>query len=120
MIVFARVFAIAAALAVALTQNVWVGAPAYITYRALMGLGLSLWISFASSVATKRSRVATSTWLEMTFQLGFAFAALAGGKLIALNAYPALGFISAGMMAAALALTFVFFGKKYLPKSKEV
>ena len=116
-IVFARVLTIAAALTIALTQNVWVGAPAYITYRALMGLGQSLWISFASSVATKRSRVATSTWLEMTFQLGFAFAALAGGKLIALNAYPALGFISAGMMAAALVLTFAFFGKEHLQRS---
>jgi len=37
-----------------------------------------------------------------------------------LNAYPAVSFISAGMMAAALVLTFAFFGKKYLPKSQEV
>ena len=97
-----------------ITTNPLVGASAYIIFRSLIGAGTSLWLSFASSVATKRSRTATSAWLEITFQIGFIAAALGGGHLIARGSYPALGFISAGSMVIAYLLTNLFFGKKHL------
>ena len=102
-----------------ITTNPLVGASAYIIFRSLIGAGTSLWLSFASSVATKRSRTATSAWLEITFQIGFIAAALGGGHLIARGSYPALGFISAGSMVIAYLLTNLFFGKKYLSPPAE-
>ena len=102
-----------------ITTNPLVGASAYIIFRSLIGAGTSLWLSFASSVATKRSRTATSAWLEITFQIGFRAAALGGGHLIARGSYPALGFISAGSMVIAYLLTNLFFGKKYLSPPAE-
>jgi len=97
-----------------ITTNPLIGASAYIIFRSLIGAGTSLWLSFASSVATNRSRTATSAWLEITFQIGFIAAALGGGHLIARGSYPALGIISAGSMVIAYLLTNLFFGKKYL------
>lgn len=102
-----------------ITTNPLVGASAYIIFRSLIGAGTSLWLSFASSVATKRSRTATSAWLEITFQIGFIAAALGGGHLIARGSYPALGFISAGSMVIAYLLTNLFFGKKHLSPPAE-
>ena len=102
-----------------ITTNPLVGASAYIIFRSLIGAGTSLWLSFASSVATKRSRTATSAWLEITFQIGFIAAALGGGHLIARGSYPALGFISAGSMVIAYLLTNLFFGKKHLSPTAE-
>jgi len=97
-----------------ITTNALIGASAYIIFRSLIGAGTSLWLSFASSVATKRSRTATSAWLEITFQIGFIAAALGGGHLIARGSYPALGIISGVSMVIAFLLTYLFFGKKYL------
>jgi len=114
LVIATRFVAAGAAFMVVATMNPLIGAGAYMLFRSLMGVGQSLWISFASSITTRRSRTATSTWLEITFQMGFAVAALAGGKLIALNAYPTLGIISAVSMLIAFGLTVLFFGKKYL------
>ncbi len=102
-----------------ITTNPLIGASAYIIFRSLIGVGTSLWLSFASSVATKRSRTATSAWLEITFQIGFIVAALVGGHLIARGSYPVLGFISAVSMVIAYILTNLFFGKKHLSSSSE-
>ncbi len=102
-----------------ITTNPLVGASAYIIFRSLIGAGTSLWLSFASSVATKRSRTATSAWLEITFQIGFIAAALGGGHLIARGSYPALGIISGMSMVIAYLLTNLFFGKKYLSPPAE-
>jgi len=102
-----------------ITTNALIGASAYIIFRSLIGAGTSLWLSFASSVATKRSRTATSAWLEITFQIGFIAAALGGGHLIARGSYPALGIISGGSMVIAFLLTYLFFGKKYLSPPAE-
>jgi MFS family permease len=113
-VIISRFLSVAFAFLTIATTNPMIGAPAYLMFRSLMGLGQSLWVSFASSVATRRSRTATSTWLEITFQLGFAVAALAGGRLIALEAYPMLGIISAFSMLTAFVLTVLIFGKKYL------
>jgi len=113
-IVISRILAAVFAFLTIISTNAYIGASAYIIFRSLIGLGTSLWLSFASSVATRRSRMATSAWLEITFQIGFAVAALAGGFLIARNAYPVLGIISAVSMLIAFFLTLLFFGKKYL------
>ncbi|MCD6355972.1 MAG: MFS transporter [Anaerolineaceae bacterium] len=113
-VVISRILCTAFALMVIITVNPLVGAAAYILFRSVLGLGTSLWLSFVSTVATRRSRTATSTWLEITFQIGFGVAALAGGRLVGLDAYPVLGIISAVSMAISYGLTVMFFGKKYL------
>lgn len=113
-VVISRFVSAVAALLVIFTRNPIIGATAYLLFRSMLGIGQSLWMSFSSSVATRRSRTATSTWLEITFQVGFVVAALAGGKLVALEAYPLMGIISSISMVIAFVLTLRFFGKKYL------
>lgn len=56
--------------------------------------------------------MATSAWLEITFQLGLGIAALLGGRLVAKSAYFTLGLLSALSMAISFLLTFFFFGCK--------
>jgi predicted MFS family arabinose efflux permease len=55
--------------------------------------------------------MATSAWLEITFQIGLGTAALLGGRLIARDGYFTLGVLSASSMAAAFLLTWFFFGR---------
>jgi MFS family permease len=112
-----RVIAAVLALMVIATTNQYIGGGSYMVFRALVGMGQTLWISWASTVATKRSRMATSTWLEITFQIGFGVSALYGGHLIAKNAYPPLGIISAVSMLLAVVLPLWFFGKRTLRKN---
>ena len=113
-ILITRIFSAVFAFLTIITTKTLFGATAYLLFRSFIGLGTSLWLSFASSVSTQRSRAATSTWLEITFQVGFAIAAFGGGQLIARNAYPALGIISSVSMLIVFILTRLFFGKKYL------
>ena len=108
-----RVMAGALAFMVIATTNQYIGGGAYMGYRALVGMGQTLWISWASLVATKRSRMATSTWLEITFQIGFGVSALYGGHLIAQNAYPTLGVIAGVSLLVAVVLPMWFFGKEH-------
>lgn len=118
-VIATRIIAIALSLLVVATTSQWVGGASYMLFRGLVGMGQTLWISFASAVATKRSRTATSTWLEITFQVGFVVSALAGGRIISLEAYPALGIISGAAMAIAFVLTVMFFGKQNQETVKE-
>jgi MFS family permease len=108
-----RVMAGALAFMVIATTNQYIGGGSYMGYRALVGMGQTLWISWASLVATKRSRMATSTWLEITFQIGFGVSALYGGHLIARNAYPMLGVIAGVSLLVAVVLPMWFFGKEH-------
>jgi MFS family permease len=96
-----------------ITTNSFLGASAYILFRSILGLSGTLWLSFASTIATRRSRTATSAWLEITFQIGFVFASILGGQLIAREYYPALGVISGLSCFTVAVLMFLFFGKKY-------
>jgi hypothetical protein len=48
------------------------------SFRSFFGFSQTLWFSFATSVATRRSRMATSVWLEITFQIGMGIAAFGG------------------------------------------
>jgi MFS family permease len=118
-IIISRILAAVFAVLTIISTNYIIGAAVYILFRSLIGVGTSLWLSFASSVATRRSRAATSTWLEITFQFGFAAAALGGGRLIALDAFPSLGIYSSVSMAIAFLFTILFFGKKHLTPFSE-
>lgn len=111
-----RVIAAVLAFLVIATTNQYVGGGAYMGYRALIGMGQTLWISWASLVATKRSRMATATWLEITFQIGFAVSALYGGHLIAKNAYPTLGLIAGVSLLVAVILPIWLFRDEPLRK----
>jgi len=111
-VLISRFLSIFLTLSVVLTQNALIGGGAYILYRALLGLAQSLWFAFAISLATKRSRMATSTWLEITFQLGLGIAALVGGRLIASESYLMLGILSSAATAVSFLLTYLFFGQK--------
>jgi MFS family permease len=111
-VLISRFLSIFLTLSVVLTQNVLIGSGAYILYRALLGLSQSLWFAFAISLANKRSRMATSAWLEITFQIGLGIAALVGGRLIAGESYLMLGILSSAATAVSFMLTYFFFGRK--------
>ncbi len=105
---------------IVMTTNPYFGAVSFILFRSLFGFSQSLWFSFATSVSTRRSRMATSAWLEITFQIGMALAALVGGKLIANESYVMLGVISAVAMLLCFSLTYIFFGKEHMVPLKEL
>lgn len=111
-ILVSRILSAFFALAVGLTGSAVIGGTAYILFRSTISLAQTLWFGFAAAVATRRSRMATSAWLEITFQIGLGIAAIAGGKLVGENAYPVLGYIASGAMLAAFLLTILFFGKE--------
>jgi predicted MFS family arabinose efflux permease len=110
-ILFSRILSVGFAFMVGFTVNPILGGAAYMFFRSTISLAQTLWFGFAITVVTRRSRMATSAWLEITFQLGLGIAAIVGGKLVAANAYPTLGYISSASMLAAFILTLVFFGK---------
>ena len=116
-IILTRILGAVFALLTIITTNPLLGGTAYILFRSVLGLSGTLWLSFASTVTTRRSRTATSSWLEITFQIGFVFASILGGYLIARESFSALGIISALSFFTAAILTVLFFGKKYFPSS---
>ena len=118
-VMISRFLSIFLTLSVVLTQNVLIGSGAYILYRALLGLAQSLWFAFAISLATKRSRMATSAWLEITFQVGLGIAALVGGRLIASKSYIMLGILSSAATAVSFLLTYLFFKRKKAQQQAE-
>jgi len=111
-VLISRFLSIFLTLSVFLTQDVLIGSGVYILYRALLMLAQSLWFAFAISLATKRSRMATSAWLEITFQIGLGIAAVVGGRLIASESYLMLGILSSAATAVSFLLTYMFFGRK--------
>jgi len=96
---------------VGITMNPILGGISFMLFRSTISLAQTMWFGFAATVTTRRSRMATSAWLEITFQIGLGIAALAGGKLVSANAYPILGYISSGSMLVAFLLTLIFFGR---------
>lgn len=110
-ILFSRFLSVGFAFMVGFTMNPILGGAAYMFFRSIISLAQTLWFGFAVTVATRRSRMATSAWLEITFQLGLGISAIVGGKLVSANAYPTLGYISSASMLAAFILTIAFFGK---------
>ena len=108
----ARLVSVFLAAAVGLTTSAVIGGGAYILFRSFTSLSQTLWFAFAASIATRRSRMATSAWLEITFQIGLGIAALVGGRLIASGAYFTIGMLSALSMAVSFVLTYIFFGRR--------
>ena len=119
-VLISRLLATFLAYFIVMTTNPYFGAISFIFFRSLFGFSQSLWFSFATSVSTRRSRMATSTWLEITFQIGMGVAALLGGKLIANESFVMLGVISAAATAICFALTYIFFGKEHMIPWKEM
>lgn len=119
-VLISRLLATFLAYFIVMTTNPYFGAISFIFFRSLFGFSQSLWFSFATSVSTRRSRMATSTWLEITFQIGMGVAALVGGKLIANESYVMLGVISAVATAICFALTYIFFAKEHMIPWKEM
>lgn len=111
-IMASRFLSVFFAIIVGLTTNALIGGSAFIFFRSFLSLSQTLWFAYAVSIATKRSRMATSAWLEITFQIGLGAAALLGGRLVANDGYLALGLLSAASMAVSLVLTYLFFGRK--------
>ncbi len=110
-ILVGRLVSVFLAAIVGLTTNAAIGGGAFILFRSFTSLSQTLWFAFAASIATRRSRMATSAWLEITFQIGLGIAALVGGRLINADAYLMIGMLSALSMAAAFFLTYFFFGR---------
>ena len=119
-VLISRLLATFLAYFIVMTTNPYFGAASFILFRSLFGFSQSLWFSFATSVSTRRSRMATSTWLEITFQVGMGIAALVGGRLIANESYVMLGVISAVATAICFLLTYIFFGKEHMIPWKEM
>ncbi len=107
-----RLLAALMGVVISITVNAMVGAAAYIMFRAALSISQSLWLSFASAVATRRSRVATSAWLEATFDIGTGVAALLGGVLIEARAYYGIGLMAAVGMGLSFVLTWLFFARR--------
>lgn len=116
-ILVSRFLSIGFALMVGFTANPVIGGASYMLFRSTISLAQTLWFGFAVTMATRRSRMATSAWLEITFQIGLGIAAIVGGRLVTANAYPTLGYISSASMLAAFILTLIFFGKN---RKKEI
>ena len=70
-------------LILALTAQAQIGTGALWAYRALFTMSQALWFAYAMDLASARSKMATSAWLEITFWLGQGVAALITGSLLA-------------------------------------
>lgn len=95
----------------ALTTSALIGSGGYWLYRALFTMGQALWFAYAMAAAAKRAKVATSAWLEITFWLGQALAALITGSLLADANYVLPFYLSSAAAIATGVLTQVFVGQ---------
>jgi len=108
-VLFIRLISVFLLFAVVITRSAVIGGSAYILFRSLFGLAQSLWFAYAIDRASKRSRMATASWLEIAFQLGMGISAIVAGQMIADDKYFLLGVISSMATAISFLLTFVFF-----------
>lgn len=92
-------------LTLALTAQAWIGTGALWTYRALFTMSQTLWFAYAMDLASARSKMATSAWLEITFWLGQGVAALITGSLLARSNYSLPFHLSTGAALITALLT---------------
>lgn len=92
-------------LILALTTNALIGTGALWTYRALFTMSQALWFAYAMDLASTRSKMATSAWLEITFWLGQGMAALITGSLLAHSNYSLPFYLSTGAALVTALLT---------------
>lgn len=92
-------------LTLALTTQAWIGTGALWAYRALFTMSQALWFAYAMDLASTRSKMATSAWLEITFWLGQGVAALVTGSLLARSNYSLPFYLSTGAALITALLT---------------
>lgn len=95
----------------ALTTSPLLGSGGYWLYRALFTMGQALWFAYAMATAAARAKVAVSAWLEITFWLGQALAALITGNLLADSNYVLPFYLSSGAAIATGVLTQFLVGR---------
>ena len=91
-----------------LGANQWIGTGSYLAYRGLFSMGQSLWFAFAMTTASRKSKAALSSWLQISFQVGIVLSAQITGHLLANADYTMPFFISAGAALLAGILTWIF------------
>jgi len=91
-----------------LGANPWIGTGSYWGYRGLFSMGQSLWFAFAMTTASRKSKAALSSWLQISFQIGIVLSAQITGNLLANENYARPFYISAGAALLAGILTWVF------------
>ncbi|MBN1922156.1 MAG: MFS transporter [Anaerolineae bacterium] len=92
-------------LTLALTTQAWIGTGALWAYRALFTMSQALWFAYAMDLASARSKMATSAWLEITYWLGQGVAALITGTLLARSNYSLPFYLSTGAALVTALLT---------------
>ncbi len=98
-------------ISMALTTSPLLGSGSYWLYSALFTAGQALWFAYAMSAAAARATVAVSAWLEITFWLGQALAALITGSLLADANYVLPFYLSSGAAIATGVLTQFLVGR---------
>ncbi|MBN1261595.1 MAG: MFS transporter [Anaerolineae bacterium] len=99
-------------LLMALTTVPWLGAGGFWAYRGLFSMSQSLWFAFVMKKAAERAKSAVSAWLEITFWLGQALAALVTGSLLADSNYVLPFYLSTAAALITGILTQVFIGSR--------
>jgi MFS family permease len=92
----------------AFTIQPLLGSASYWSYKALFSMSQSLWFAFAMATASKKSKAALSSWLEITFQIGMVVAAPTTGFLLSKSNYSLPFYVAAGAAVATAVLTWVF------------
>lgn len=95
-------------LILAFTRQPAVASASYWSYRALFSVSQSVWFALAMASSARKARGALSAWLEITFQMGMALAALVTGMLIARSNY-SLPFVFSSIAAAITGVLTYFF-----------
>jgi hypothetical protein len=101
----------------ALATSAAVGSGGYWGYRALFTMSQWLWLAYAMGAASAKAKVAMSAWLEITFWLGQALAAIITGSLLAKSNYVLPFFLSTAAALITAVLTQMFFGLRLGPKT---
>jgi len=98
-----------ATLTLALSGSVAAGTAGYWGYRTFFTMSQSLWLAYAMGNAAARAKVAVSAWLEITFWLGQAIAAIVTGALLAADNYRMPFVLSTATAVVTAILTLAFF-----------
>jgi len=98
-----------ATITLALAGSVVAGTAGYWGYRTFFTMSQSLWLAYAMGNAAARAKVAVSAWLEITFWLGQALAAIVTGSLLAADNYRMPFVLSTAAAVVTAILTQAFF-----------
>jgi MFS family permease len=119
-IIVGRYLVPVATVAMALATSASVGTAGYWTYRGLFTMSQSLWFAYAMGAAAAKAKVAFSAWLEITFWLGQALAAIVTGALLADANYSLPFYLSTAAALITALLTQLFIGRRAKPVARAV